>query len=615
MTILNRVQDHYNESLQYFKEDSIVVCALQGSQNYKLDLPSSDVDTKLIIMPSFKEISLNKKPHSITHIRENEEHIDFKDIRLYFETFKKGNPNFVEVLFTPYVITNPIFSSFWNELTFKREEIARLNPYRAVQAMKGVALEKLHAMEHPYPSKIKILEKYGYDCYHPETLFLTKRGWLYYDDVLDTDELGTVNPITLELEWQYPIGRIKKRPTSQMYEGETYNTHFCITETHNVFTSKIKNINLNGNKYNTELANWKLEPLKECLKSNRHRHILSFPKNNNKDNINFSDDILKLFGAFIAEGTIQFRDKEHTIPKAVRITQTKNGKTEFFDMMKSIKLPELKCYEYQKETVWILPKNFALDFIRWGNHGSRNKRLPSWIYTLSQRQAKILLHAMILGDGTYHKSRTIYYTSSRQLALDTCSLAYMAGYVANVLGGETGYKSTTNFTENLYMWQIQITNRIENSPTEMYFDIKSHNRNGSFNPIDNTEHVVCFTVPNNTLITMYKGKTAVQGNCKQLHHLLRMDEFQERYINGEKYADCLIPNDLEHLLAVKQNIYDLDTARKIANETAERVIERTEKFYHKSENKEDEEILLFFEDFLYRIMKFSIAKEFENEQN
>lgn len=45
--ILQRVQDHYNESLNYFPEDQIVICALQGSQNYGLDYEGSDVDTKL----------------------------------------------------------------------------------------------------------------------------------------------------------------------------------------------------------------------------------------------------------------------------------------------------------------------------------------------------------------------------------------------------------------------------------------------------------------------------------------------------------------------------------------------------------------------------------------
>jgi hypothetical protein len=44
-----------------------------------------------------------------------------------------------------------------------REAIAHMNPYRAVKSMKGIALEKYHAMKHEYPSKVDIIKKYGYD--------------------------------------------------------------------------------------------------------------------------------------------------------------------------------------------------------------------------------------------------------------------------------------------------------------------------------------------------------------------------------------------------------------------------------------------------------------------
>ena len=160
---MERVKEHFEESLLHFSEDQIVGVFLQGSQNYGLDLPGSDVDTKLIVVPSFKEIALNSKPVSTTHIRANEEHIDFKDIRLYMETFRKQNLNFLEILFTPYEIVNPLYKEQWDRLVVAREQIAHMNPWRAVKSMKGIAMEKYHAMEHEYPSKLDVLAKYGYD--------------------------------------------------------------------------------------------------------------------------------------------------------------------------------------------------------------------------------------------------------------------------------------------------------------------------------------------------------------------------------------------------------------------------------------------------------------------
>ena len=161
--IFNNLDAHWKESHEHFADAQIVGLFLQGSQNYNLDLPGSDTDTKLIVAPSFRDIALNKKPVSTTHIRENNEHIDFKDIRLYMDCFYKQNLNFLEILFTPYFIVNGQYFDEWNRLVEARESIARMNEYRAVKSMKGIAMEKFHAMEHPYPSKVDVLAKYGYD--------------------------------------------------------------------------------------------------------------------------------------------------------------------------------------------------------------------------------------------------------------------------------------------------------------------------------------------------------------------------------------------------------------------------------------------------------------------
>ena len=57
--IMNCVQQHYNDALEYFPEDRIVGLFYQGSGNYGLDTPTSDVDTKLIITPTFRDIAMN----------------------------------------------------------------------------------------------------------------------------------------------------------------------------------------------------------------------------------------------------------------------------------------------------------------------------------------------------------------------------------------------------------------------------------------------------------------------------------------------------------------------------------------------------------------------------
>lgn len=161
--IIEHVREHYNEALEHFPEDRIVGIFYQGSGNYGLDYEGSDVDTKLIVTPTFEDIAMNKKAVSTTHIRENEEHIDFKDIRLYIQTFRKQNLNFLEILFTPYCIVNPMYQSEWDRLVKAREAIAHYSPVQAIKSMKGIAKEKYFAMEHHYPARMAWIEKFGYD--------------------------------------------------------------------------------------------------------------------------------------------------------------------------------------------------------------------------------------------------------------------------------------------------------------------------------------------------------------------------------------------------------------------------------------------------------------------
>ena len=161
--IMNGVREHYEEALTMFSENRIVGVFYQGSANYGLDYEKSDVDTKCILVPTFEDIAFNRKPISTTHILDNNEHLDAKDVRLYINCFEKQNLNFLEILFTPYKIVNPQYAEWWDKLVENREAIAHYDAHRMFKSMRGIALEKYHAMEHKYPSKIEIIEKYGYD--------------------------------------------------------------------------------------------------------------------------------------------------------------------------------------------------------------------------------------------------------------------------------------------------------------------------------------------------------------------------------------------------------------------------------------------------------------------
>ena len=156
-----RLDSDYNyvKSLGY----NVLGVFLQGSQNYHLDYEGSDIDTKAIIIPSFEDFVLNRKPVSTTLILPSNEHIDLKDIRLMHECFRKQNINFIEILFTEYFIINVDYYYIYQPMFENRERIAHYNNYASVNCIAGMVFEKHKAMEHPYPTLKDKIDKYGYD--------------------------------------------------------------------------------------------------------------------------------------------------------------------------------------------------------------------------------------------------------------------------------------------------------------------------------------------------------------------------------------------------------------------------------------------------------------------
>lgn len=145
-TVLNRITEHYKEGCNRFSNNRIVACTLHGSQNYRLDFSTSDVDSKIIIVPTFTDVVKNTSPVNKVITMDNKEQITFKDIRLYIESLRKQNINFVETLFTDWYITNPTYHYQWKRLIYKREDIARLNEYQALRTMIGVVRSEYKRM-------------------------------------------------------------------------------------------------------------------------------------------------------------------------------------------------------------------------------------------------------------------------------------------------------------------------------------------------------------------------------------------------------------------------------------------------------------------------------------
>ena len=182
-TILyNRLKRQLNEALNSNHDiyDWFVI-ASNGSMNYGLDDKYSDIDSKLLVIPSLHDLVFNKRQNYLHEMLDNKEHVEIKDIALYMKTILKQNINFVETLFAKGAIVNPKYQKYWHILQEHREEIARYDENRACQCMLGMMKQKREQMTKPTPGRQESIDMIGYDAksfHHLMRLAMFMRSYL-----------------------------------------------------------------------------------------------------------------------------------------------------------------------------------------------------------------------------------------------------------------------------------------------------------------------------------------------------------------------------------------------------------------------------------------------------
>ena len=98
---------------------------------------------------------------------------------------------------------------------------------------------------------------------------------------------------------------------------------------------------------------------------------------------------------------------------------------------------------------------------------------------------------------------------------------------------------------------------------------------------------------------------------KQLTHLLRFEDFLERYIAEEPYEDCIIPKNLGKLREVKKGVYSLDEATKLADAAFMHITKMRDDFCLTHENRHNPLVEDLFQSVQYEIIKIAIKEELD----
>lgn len=433
--------------------------------------------------------------------------------------------------------------------------------------------------------------KYGYDCFTDDTEFLTDNGFKKFDDINEKDKLATVfiNQTDMKMEHRaHHFGIEYQNYTERfdaLFNGNLYNfygTHLdiCVTPNHRMlfqpFSRNLKK----------PIGIWMLEPASNIGEFSETFNFLKTitPNTKNYSNGNVFDDLpissedyMKLMGAFLSDGTFGFNSNNE--PDVLNINQKEHNRLHpwmkrFYKKHKD-KLPislysyKRKIDQYRKKEMQeiilsIRDKSIINKLYKDCGH-FKGKHIPRWVFSLSKRLMEIMYNHMHLGDGTVRNTNfksNIYYTSVQQLANDTQELAVLCGWETSLYGP---YTYVNKDGREVTSYQVHINKNSSN------IDRATLNNNLKKISVIN-QRVVCFSVPNSTLIVRRNGHISIQGNCKhgtQLVRLLRLGK--EVLETGKMQVERI--HDRDELMGIKTGAWTYDQLIEYADKIEQEVKE------------------------------------------
>lgn len=394
------------------------------------------------------------------------------------------------------------------------------------------AYNKWLTERNPYRRQLEI--NCGYDCYTADTEFLTATGWKLFDQVTNDDKLATVymGPRLIEhkpftLEYQSPTERFDGTFSGNLYNLVGNHIDVSVTPNHRLLVKKVER----KSKKEYEWGLVEAASLPDCF--DVLNTIVPKTKTYQRAVEARLDCVpirvyLTLMGWYLSDGCMLF--KENNTPKSIRISQKKGGRLHWYmsrlhNKWKNAISSSMFAYnrtptdfrDYEIIEIILDVRNNEVVSKMYKDCGCREeKRIPRWVFKLSRYDMMLVLRGALLGDGTLREHKTvddtwIYYSKLRGLADDIQELAFLCGFQTSLYGPYDSSK----LDYDVKMYQVHVGMK---APQRHQF-IRS---DGIRQKEVKDQKIVCFTVPNGTLVTRHNGHVGIHGNSKHATHLVRL---------------------------------------------------------------------------------------------
>lgn len=329
----------------------------------------------------------------------------------------------------------------------------------------------------------------NHDCHDYETEALTRRGWLKPDEILDSDEVLTMNVDTGRAEWNPILARVDKAYSGPMVSIESQAVSALVTPGHRVLHRKRTAAGFTERRYAT-------------ADSLPHRFALPTCADENLPDLPLSDAQLRLAGWVLTDGSIRGQDG------SPRVTLYQSKPTTDIDRIlgeleleHTVRVRDRAIVEVCGRALVKAPlpqREYCLtaDASRRVLSWVPSKALPAWVRATSRRQFDVLLDALIAGDGTWDgadpSSKTVgVLHGARAFLEEVQAVAVRRGWYARM--------SMARGKD----WRLNLCRRQ---------DLQLE-RSQTVQTVQYVGRVWCLTVPNGNFMVRRRGAAHFSGNC------------------------------------------------------------------------------------------------------
>jgi replicative DNA helicase Mcm len=277
-------------------------------------------------------------------------------------------------------------------------------------------------------------------CYDDQTEVLTEHGWKLFKEVQQGERVATLSEEGL-LVYEVPTAFFESEYEGEFYYIKSRQVDLAVTPNHRLYVNLNKRANdWEGFRFiraDAVPAHRRMRFQKSAVWQGEHTEfheipaVIKFGNQNSAgaetDPIRVPMDLwLEFLGYFLSEGCVQYHYQTR-VPYRVHISQKNPNNIEIIRQC----LENLPFkFSYNGHSFTINSKQLATHLAPLGQ--CYEKFVPEYAKQLHSRQIRILLDAMVLGDGYVAKGGQMgYVTASPRLAQDVTELLLKVGWSGN----------------------------------------------------------------------------------------------------------------------------------------------------------------------------------------